>query len=467
VGKPPIHPSAYTPALAQRWAQVDSLTWRFHLRPGARWHDGKPVTSEDVAFSFEVFSDTLLGSAASYTLGGRIRIVPENPSTFLVRFTEPSPEQLYDATYHVRILPKHVWQPLPRTQWASDTVLGRIIGSGPYRLGEWKRGEYLSIRADSSYPKPPGLKRALWRFTGDPDAALNLVLSERFTVLENIGSPERAKRVSSDSNLTLVPYPSAAYGFLGFNLAGNGGRGAHPILGDRETRRGLALAVDRPTLARAVFGPDAKAPPGPMSQLLWIWDDSIAQPKFDPAEAARVLAAAGWRKGGTDGTLRRDGRPLTLEILVPSTSTTRRQLAVALQEMWRRVGIKATIATVDFPVFQERLAKGRFDAYMGAYLDEPSPRGLGDQWSRSGWGALNYGRYANPAFDSLLGAASGTADVPRARKLWREAMDTLNSDVPALFLYAPTHRAAVPKEFGPVTIDPYSWLHTLPEWRWR
>jgi peptide/nickel transport system substrate-binding protein len=346
-------------------------------------------------------------------------------------------------------------------------VLGHLIGSGPYRLQEWQRRQHLTLAADTSYPTRPGIRRAVWRFTNDPDAALNLTLSERFTVLENVGSAERAKRTAGDTNLTLVSYPSAAYGFLGFNLAGKGGREPHPILGDRETRRGLALAVDRPTLARAIFGPDAKAPPGPMSQLLWIWNDSIAQLRFDPAEAARVLTAAGWRREGPDGMLRRNRRPLSFDILVPSTSNTRRQLAVALQEMWRKAGVQATITTVDFPVFQERLAKGRFDAYMGAYLDEPSPRGLKDQWSRSGWGALNYGRYANPSFDSLLAAASGTTDVPKARRLWREAMDTLNADVPALFLYAPTHRAAVPKEFGPVRIDPYSWLHTLPEWRRR
>jgi peptide/nickel transport system substrate-binding protein len=465
-GKPPIDTKAYVPALAGRWARVDSLSWRFHLRPGARWHDGHPVTSDDVAFSFEVFSDTMVGSPASYSLAGRVRVVPEDSTTFLVRFTEPFPEQFYDATYHVRILPKHIWQTLPRNGWAADTVLGRLVGSGPYRIEEWKRGEHLSITADTSYPSRPGLRRILWRFTSDPDAALNLVLSDKFSALETVGTPDRAKRVAADSNLNLVTYPSAAYGFLAFNFAAKGGKGAHPILGDRETRRGLALAVDRPRLARAVFGPDAKAPPGPMSQLLWIWTDSIAQPTYSPGEAARVLTAAGWRRDPATGVLQRNGRALSFDILVPSTSSTRRQLAEALQEMWRAAGVRTTITTVDFAVFQERLGQGRFDAYMGAYLDEPSPRGLKDQWSRSGWGALNYGRYANPSFDSLLTAASRAADVESARSLWRQAMDTLNADAPALFLYAPAHRAAIPKEFGRVTIDPYSWLHTLPEWRW-
>jgi peptide/nickel transport system substrate-binding protein len=463
-GKPPIDPTSYEPGLASRWTRVDSLTWRFQLRPKARWHDGRPVTSQDVAFSFDAFSDTLLGSPSSYSLAGRVTVVPEDSTAFLIRFREPSPEQLYDATYHVRILPKHIWHEVPRNQWAADTALGRLVGSGPYQIQDWKRGHHLSLKADTAYPRRPGLHQVLWRFAGDPDAALNLALSDDYTMLETVGSPARAERVAADTSFSLVSYPSAAYGFLGFNLAGKGGKGSHPLLGDRETRRALALAVDRPSLAKAVFGPKAKVPPGPMSQLLWIWNDSIVQPAFDPEAAARILTSSGWRKDRS-GVLHRDGRALSFDILVPNTSGTRRQLAEAMQEMWRKVGVRATITLVDFPVFQERLAKGRFDAYMGAYLDEPSPRGLADQWSRAGWGALNHGRYANPAFDSLLTSASRTSDARTARKLWRQAMDTLNADVPALFLYAPSHAAAVPKSFRRVTIDPYSWLRTLPEWR--
>ncbi|HKU59850.1 MAG TPA: peptide ABC transporter substrate-binding protein [Gemmatimonadales bacterium] len=464
-GAASIDSAAYLPALAARWERVDSLTWRFHLRPGARWHDGRPVTSGDVRFSFEAFSDSTIGSPAQSVLAGRVAIVPEDSATFLVRFTEPSPEQLYDATYHVRVIPAHVWSAIPKDGWAADTALGHLVGSGPYRVAQWQRGQFLTLAADTSFAPAPALRRAIWRFTSDPDAALNLVLSHEADVLEAAAGPDRERRAEADSSVRIIRYPSAAYGFLGFNLTSpKGHAGSHPVLGDRATRRALAMAIDRATAAKAVFGPSAKAPPGPMSQLLWLWSDSIAILPFDPAAAARELDAEGWRKG-PDGVRARHGRRLGFDILVPTTSAARRQLATLLQEMWRSAGAAVTVTSVDFPVFQERLGQGRFDAYIGAWLDEPSPRGLADQWTRQGWAALNYGHYANPRFDSLFARASHTARVAEAGHAYRTAMDTLNADAPALFLFAPANAAVVSARVRGLEINPYSWASGLRNWR--
>jgi len=462
-GGAPIDTSAYRPALADRWERIDPLTLRFHLRPGARWHDGRPVTAEDVRYSFAAFSDTALASVAQPYLAGRVVVVPVDSATFTVRFAEPSPEQLYDATYHVRIIPKHVWEDVPMESWAADTSTAHLVGSGPYRVDRWERGQFLVLAADSGAHETPGLQRVIWRFTSDPDAALNLVLSHEADLLETAIGPERVKRAESDTTVRLMSYPSAAYGFLGFNLQDRPRRGPHPILSDRETRRALALGVNRSVLARSVFGDDAKAPPGPMSRLLWIWSDRIQTLPFDQAAARNSLEAAGWR-AAADGVRERGGRRLAFDILVPSTSVSRRQLGVQLQEAWRGLGAAVTVTAVDFPVFQERLEQGRFDSYIGAWLDEPSPRSLADQWSRSGWEAINYGRYASPAFDALLAAAGGESDLDRAADLYRRAMDTLNADVPAIFLYAPSNTAVLSRRIGNVRIDPYSWASGLREW---
>lgn len=463
-GAAPIDSTAYRPALAARWERVDSLAWRFHLRPGARWQDGQTVTAEDVRFSFDAFADSLLDSPARPYLAHRVTAVVEDSATVVVRFTERSAEQLYDATYHVRVIPSHIWSAIPRGTWATDTSVQHLIGSGPYRVEAWKRGEFLRLIADSAGARQPALRRVIWRFAPDPDAALNLVLSHEADLLETVGSAQRGQRVARDSALRLVAYPSATYGFLGFQIAGGPRNRPHPIFGDIPTRRALALAVDRRTLARSAFGPDAKAPPGPMSQLLWIWDDAIRTLPFDTVQANRALDAAGWRHADQARPRERAGRVLAFDILVPSTSPTRRQLAVALQAMWREVGAAVTVTAVDFPIFQERLASGEFDTYIGAWLDEPSPRGLAEQWTRAGWNALNYGHYANPAFDSLFALASRSGSVDAARRRYREAMDTLNADAPALFLYAPANLAVVARRIQGVQIDPYSWLSGLSTW---
>lgn len=465
----PLDSAAYRPGLASSWQRVDSLTWRFQLRPAATWSDGTPVTAEDVVFSFEAFADSALGSPAQPYLAG-VRVDADRPGSVRIRFPTAHSEQLYDATYHVRIMPRHVWASLPSERWGSDTAVDHLVGSGPFRVAEWRRGEFLRLRrrsdmAPSGEDSLRSIREVIWRFGPDPAAALNLVLSHEADLMELAATPEGAARVSADTGFEVVRYPSAAYGFLGFNLFVAGGSSPHPVL-DRATRRALARGVDRQAIARAVFGPGAVAPPGPLSRLLWIWDDAVHPLAFDTAAAARDLAAAGWHRG-SEGIRMRNGQALAFDVLVPGTSTTRRQLALSLQEAWRRVGARVSVSALDFPVFQERLGARKFDAYIGAWLDEPSARGLADQWTRAGWDALNYGRYANRVFDSLFQRATAERQPAAARALYSEAMDTLNADAPAIFLYNPGNAAAVSRRLEGVAINPYSWLSGLPHWRLR
>ncbi len=461
-GHAPIDTAAYRPGLAVRWERRDSLTWRFHLRPGARWQDGVPVTAEDVRFSFAAFADPVIDALARTAIEGRLEAFVVDSTTVDIRFVEPSPEQLYDATYHVRIIPRHIWQDVPVEAWPMDTVLARIVGSGPYRLAEWRRPEFLIIESWPNASHAPGIPRVVWRFGEDPLAAVNLLLSHEADLLEAAGGPAQVAQLAEDPVFRIESYPSAVYGFLGFRMLDPSGL-PHPVLGDREVRRALTMGLDRTSIARSVFGPETSVPPGPMSRLLWIWDDSMAVLPHDTLAAGLMLDARGWVRG-SDGVRRRNGRKLAFEILVPSTSRTRRQLAEAAQAMWRGVGVEVTIAAVDFPVFQERLGSGRFDSYIGAWLDEPSPRGLSDQWTRAGWGVLNYGRYANPVFDSLVRQAGQEPEVEAARTLWRDAMRVLNADAPAIFLYSPTNVAAVHHRLRGVRLDPYSWLAHVSEW---
>jgi len=458
-GGSPIDSSEYTPGLATRWERIDSVTLRFHLRPGARWHDGGAVTARDVVFSFGAYADSSLDASARGLLAGRVATSAPDDSTVIVRFREPDPEQWYDATWHVRVLPRHIWESIPFGNWSRDTTTARLVGSGPFRLAARTQSQSLTLDREGSSSGEGEIRSVVWRFTEDQDAALNLLLSHEADLLETVGDSARAARVTADSALRIITYPSAVYGFLGFNLGRAGAPGA------REVRRALAQAIDRATAARAVLGPGAIAPPGPMSRLLWIHEDSIAVLPFDTAAAATALDRAGWVRG-SDGIRRRSGRVLAIDILVPATSNARRNLAQVLQEMWRKAGVRAEITSVDMPVFQQRLRTGKFESYIGAWLDEPSPRGLADQWTAAGIGLLNYGKYRSAQFDSLFRRAAGVrSSAAEARRAWREAIDTLNADAPGIWLYMPMNATGVARRIEGFSINPYSWLSTLPAWR--
>ncbi len=458
-GGSPVDTTAYEPGLATRWERVDSLTWRFSLRPGARWSDGRAVEPDDVIFSFAAYTDTALGAPAGSSLSDVVVASPV-AGQVTVRFTHVYPELLFDAATKVRIIPKHLWDAVPRAAWGSDSAVGRLIGSGRYRIAAWNRGQSLRLqRVDSA---GPGFRQIVWRFSQDQDAALNLVLSGEADLLETVTSPAARARAAQGSRVVVLRSPSAVYGFLGFRHADPKGA-AHPILGDLGVRRALALAIDRPTMVHAVIGPDATPTPGPVSPASWVYGDNLGAPEFDPARARLLLDSAGWREG-PDHVRHRGGRPLAIDILVPSTSSARKRLAEAIQQMWKAVGVAATITGVDFPVFQERLAQGRFDTMVGAWLDEPSPRSLADQWTSGGIGKLNYGRYRSARFDSLFALASTARDPVAARAAWQQAILVLNEEAAAVFLYSPTNAAVATRRLSGLEIDPFSWLHQVGEW---
>ncbi|HMU62887.1 MAG TPA: ABC transporter substrate-binding protein, partial [Gemmatimonadales bacterium] len=237
----PIDPAGYRPGLADRWERVDSLTLRFHLRAGAAWQDGTPVTAHDVVFSFAAYADPALDTEAGPALAGQVTVEPEDSATVLIRFARAYPEQWYDATWHVRILPAHIWEAVPREAWEGDTALAHVVGSGPFRVVDWVPAQ--SLRLEPMPGAATTLRRVVWRFVPDPDAAVNLLLSGEADLVEQLGPPARIARVAADSSARLLRYPSAAYGFLGFRLQDTKGR-SHPLLGDRGIRRALAMGID-------------------------------------------------------------------------------------------------------------------------------------------------------------------------------------------------------------------------------
>ncbi len=458
----------FTPLLAERWEWDGPLTLVFHLDPRARWQDGRRVTAADVVFTYDAYNDPRVNSPFRTGLRWISAVTSRDSLTTVFRFRQRYPEMFYDAVYQMRILPGHLLRNIPRDQWQS-TPFGRApVGDGPYRFAAWKAGESLELVADSTcFLGRPRIRRLIWRFTPDLQVAVTQMVAGEADAVPQLVSPDNIERVQAAPQLATYPYKGSAYGYFGFNLAAPGdSTRPHPLFADRDVRRALAMAIDRQRLAKSVFGDHAKVPPGPMSQLWWIWDPETRELPYDTAQAKRLLTARGWFDSDSDGVRDRAGTKLSFRLLVPTTSAVRRQYARLLQEELRRLGVEVLIDEVEFSVFMERAQSGRFDALLQVWQTDPtSSSGIAQTWTQSGIGRSNYLRYASPVFDRLVEQASATFDRAQARRGWRAAMEVLNQDAPAVFLFAPENVAAIHRRVADVTIRPDSWWALVRAWR--
>jgi peptide/nickel transport system substrate-binding protein len=458
----------FTPLLAQKWEWEGPLTLVFHVDPRARWQDGQPVTANDVAFTYDAYVDPRVNSPGRAPLRWISAVTARDSLTAVVRFRRRYPEMFYDAVYHMRILPGHLLRNIPRDQWQSAAFGRAPVGDGPYRFVAWKAGESLELAADSTFFLGRAhIRRLIWRFTPNLQVAVTQLVAGEADALDVIVSPDDIKRVKAAPNLATYAYRSSSYGFLGFNLKAQGDSlHPHPLFGDREVRRALAMGVDRERLAKSVFADIGKVPPGPMSQLWAIWDPETRQLPYDTTQAGHLLAKQGWIDTNADGIRDKGGVPLSFHLMVPTTSAVRKQYARLLQEEYHHLGVDVQIDEVEFTVFLDRAQAGKFDALLQTWSTDPTPSsGMTQTWTSAGIGQSNILRYANPAFDKLVEQASAAQDQAEARRTWRAAIELIDQDAPAVFLFAPDNVAAVHRRVENVTIRPDSWWALIRTWR--
>ena len=463
-GRPVLGDGGFVPQLARRWERRDSLTLVFELDPRARWHDGAPVTAADVAFTFVRALDPKVAPSLAGLLRHVESVTAEDRHRVAFRFRRAYAGQFFDATYYVQPLPAHLLAGIPAESLAAAPYLQAPVGNGPFRWVRSVPGEFIELAANPSFfLGRPGTARLVFRTATDADARMNLLLGGEGDAMVNVIPPlANRDRLLARGDLRLIATPSNSLGYLLFNARAPGdSTRPHPVLGDVRVRRALIAALDREAMVRSAYGPYGRVPYGPVSGLLWVSSIAPKAERQDAAAARALLAEAGWRDSDGDGTLDRDGRPLHLSVIVPSSSAVRKQLAVQAQEQLARVGVDLDVQLMEGPVWGQRHSQGNFDISFGSATQDPAPAGLMYSWSCAGSG--NVGRHCDPAADSLITAAVLTAGNPSP--IWVAALRRIEDGARAAYLFAPMNLVAVHRRFERVEVRPDSpWMMA---WKWR
>jgi peptide/nickel transport system substrate-binding protein len=457
--------AGFAPRLSDRWSwATDSMSVQFHINPKARWHDGVPVSAEDVRYTFQLVKDTSLASPLASNLDNVDSVSLTDSLTARVWFHQRTPDAFFRAASSIAILPSHLLKRIPPASLRENAFARSPVGSGRFRFAAWDRGARIVLQADSAnYRGRPNADRVIWLISADYQAAALRFLGGNADFLDAV-KPELVSQVKAKGKDVVVSPGSLDYGYAAFNLRNASNTGPHPIFGDRAARRALVMAVDRTALVRSVFDTLALVAHGPATRILATSDTTLGI-SYDPQQAARTLDSLGWRRG-PDGMRARGKTPLAFGLIVPTSSASRMKLAVLLQEQWRKAGANVRIEPLELNAFGSRMDSRKFEALVNAWHIDPTPSTVREEWASSEIkkGGYNATSYRSPEFDAVIDSAIKEMNPDRSAALYRRSYRILTEDAPAMWLYELRNAQGVSKRIHTVGIRADAWWANLADW---
>jgi ABC-type transport system substrate-binding protein len=238
-------------------------------------------------------------------------------------------------------------------------------------------------------------------------------------------------------------------------------------------------SIDAPSMASTYFESDRRpvsrtcgstlaiVSTGPMTRVQPLADSTIATIAYDSAGAARLLDSLGWTLPAGKAVRERRGQPLKFAVLVPTVSSNRMAMIVAIQESLRKLGVEVVVDAVDGNTFVGRLGARDFDVVFDGRHVEPGVSGLRAYWtvaSARDANGLNFGNYENPRFDAHLDSALAARDLATARPHAKQAFETIVADVPAVWIYETRTATLMHKRIRPVHIVSTAWWAGIADW---
>lgn len=402
------------PALAESWeVSDDQLTWTFHLRPGVTFHDGTPLTADDVVFSYNRIIDEQLANVDKFSAVTSVQA--PDPETVVIRVDRPVPNMLTNLGGFKGMAI------VSRANVESGEIATNPIGTGPFSFVDQRSGDSITLVANPDYwGGAPGISGVRFRFISEPSTALSALQAGEIDWTDSI-PPQRVEQLRGDESITLAVTPSNDYWYLALNEA-------REPWNDVRVRQAIAYAIDRDAIVAATsYGTAAKNQLAiPEGNPWYVPYDRYASGGSEDglAKARELLADAGVA-------------PENLDMLVttdyPETVTAAQIIADNLAPL----GITVDIRTVDFATWLDEQNNGNFDMLMMGWLGNIDPDDFYYAQHHTD-GTSNAQKFSNAEVDRLLDAGRVETDPDARFDDYRQAATLIADDVSYIYLYNPS-----------------------------
>jgi peptide/nickel transport system substrate-binding protein len=411
------------------------VEWK--LRPGVKWHDGVAFTSADIKFTVEAINGPNYNPESTDGFDRISSVDTPDPLTAIVHYREVYAP--YANQFMRGALPKHLLEgrDIDRAQDYNRAPLG----TGPYRVAEWKSGEYILLERVPNYwrgSEYPKIRRLMFKFIANTNTRVNQLKAGEVHVVALVPW-DKHREIVGQPSIVVHKTPGNAYEHVTLNQR------QVPAFADVRVRRALIYAIDRETLARTILDGLAPIADGPIQPLSWAYTDRITKYPFDPAKARALLDEAGWKDANGDGLRDRDGRPFAFTLITQAGFNIRENVAQALQHHLRQVGVDMRIELVDGTAISSRWFAGRFDAMLHWWQMPADPElTLFFAADRTPPAGRNINYFADATLTEVLYASDRTVDRAERTRLLQQAQMMVSDAVPEIPLYSITRLDAVP-----------------------
>jgi peptide/nickel transport system substrate-binding protein len=403
--------------LADTWETPDPVTYVFHLRSGVKFHDGRPLTSADVKYTF----DSILNGSVTTSKRGSLRLVKSigtpNAATIIIHLSEPNGGFLTDIC-------RPAFGVVPAG--SGSEVAGHPVGTGPFRFVNAQQDDNVVLERNADYFKTPA-KIEQVQFRVVPEAVVRALELRKGTADLEMSSlaPDMIPVLRQQSSLEVTEQPGTNYAYVAFNFD-------DPILARRDVRQALALSTNREEIIRYLYRGQARLADGPLPSNSWAYEPDIARYGYDPQQAERLLDSAGFPRNAENGGMR---VKLTLKT---STDESTRLLGAVLQEQWRKVGVDLELQSMEPATLGSEIARGNFQLYTLRWIganNDPEFYEFAFSSKRFPPMGGNRGHYRNSEVDALLDQARVESDREKRRELFGKVQKIIAEELPYLSLW--------------------------------
>jgi len=445
------------PDLADSWAATpDGMIYNFSLRQNAFWHDGQPVTSDDVIFTIELIKSTgSLFPQDIKDLWSQIEVKRLDDKTIQFKLAEPFAPFLDYVTFG--ILPKHLLETIPADQLANAEFNLQPVGSGPYKFdrlltsGGQITGVVLAANADY-YIQPPFIEQVVFRFYPNSAAAFDAYNQGEVLGVSQL-TGDTLEQALKESTLSVYSSRLPQMGLVFLNL----NNPSVPFLQSEKVRRALLFGVNRNVIVSHILNGQAIIADGPILSGSWAYYEDIEKFEYDPDAATALLKADGYVIPAGGGDVRaKDGQFLTFTLAHPDDAI-HTQIAQAIQSDWALIGVKIDLQPLAYDsLVNDYLTPRNYQAALAdlntSRTPDPDPYLF---WHQSeATGGQNYSQWDNRTASEFLETARTTADFAERARLYRNFQVVFIKDMPSLPLYYPVYSYGVDAQVQGVQVAP-------------